>query len=105
MSTTTEESALPEVITPRQHDHDHLQARLCGENNNHPRQKIVQWLIQFGYGERVGRFNQLYAESLDRSAEKKLIGKENFASYEAFGYLFGEPGHPGLDEQWSAIVA
>lgn len=104
MTTTTEESALLEVTTPLQYEITHIQARLCGENSSHPRQKIVRWLIQSGYGERVGQFNRLYAESLDRSAEKKLTGKENYASYEAFGYLFGEPGYPGLDEQWAVIV-
>lgn len=104
MTTITDESAPLEVTTPYQYEVAHIQSRLAGESADHPRQKVIRWLTQFGYGDRVGQYNKLYAESVERHAQKELASKESYASYEAFGYLFGEPGYPGLDEQWELIV-
>lgn len=89
------------------HEIGHLVGRLKGEKLDHPRQKIVRWLLDQGREEDVSSFNAAYAESLAGHADKSFIAKENFATYEAFGAIHqkqGGAGAPAVDDLWSEIL-
>ena len=86
------------------HELDHYIGRLSGEGPSHPRQKIVHWLKTSGHGDAIARFSDLYAQAVARHAGKDFVAKDSFASYEAFGHLFGQPGDPVIDGQWADVV-
>lgn len=86
------------------HELDHYIGRLSGEGPDHPRQKIIHWLKTSGREDAVAHFNSLYAQAVACHAGKDLTAKDSFASYEAFGHLFGQPGDPVIDGQWADVV-
>lgn len=86
------------------HELDHLIARLAGESIDHPRQKIIRWLCDNGHEGDTTRFNQLYEEARTRYEGDLRTRKDSFATYEAFGRLFGQPGDPTIDGWWHDAV-
>lgn len=86
----------------------HIVGRLTGEDPGHPRQKIVAWLREESPAD-IPRFNEAYEQTLARDAALAYLGKDVWASYEAFGVLpaaqaLGGIGSPDADERWARIV-
>lgn len=86
----------------------HIVGRLAGEDPGHPRQKIVAWLREESPAD-IPRFNEAYEQTLARDAARAYLGKDVWASYEAFGVLpaaqaLGGIGSPDADERWAHTV-